>query len=378
MQNLKKSVCYGVKGIIYVKNESIKNLLGGGSQIIVRPSSSGETPPESSDIIESNTIDKVRLHEVLSGFAGSVSFSGSKCTDSSAIDISQGQNGSIKVVKGDDKAVIYQEGGVKAPTDSSGLFKGLFDYRWTQCSLNLDNLDTSDVTDMSGMFSGCQYLDYLELSNLDTSNVTDMSGMFQGCNDLEAIDVSNFNTSKVKDMGGMFAGCNDLTSLDVSSFDTSKVTNMGSMFSACQKLTSIDISNFDTSNVTDMYGMFEYCSGLTSLDLSNFDTKNVTDITDMFYHCSEINSLDLSSFDTRSIESASSMFAFCYKLRKIDLSSFYFTDKQMRGIATADTNRLVSSFSESATIYVKNEEMKLKLGSYNRENGGKYCTFVIK
>ena len=99
------------------------------------------------------------------------------------------------------------------------------------------------------------------------------------------------NTSNVTDMSGMFWDCRGLTSLDVSGWDTSKVTHMNNMFSSCSGLTSLDLSNFDTRNVTDMSGMFDGCSGLTSLDLSKWDTSKVTTMTNMFNGCS--NSLKI-------------------------------------------------------------------------------------
>ena len=94
------------------------------------------------------------------------------------------------------------------------------------------------------------------LSILDTSNVTDMSMMFSGCTKLTAIDLSKFNTGKVTTMYAMFNNCQALTFLDVSSFDTSNVTNMSYMFASLTKLGRIDVSNFNTRNVTNMDYMF--------------------------------------------------------------------------------------------------------------------------
>ena len=88
------------------------------------------------------------------------------------------------------------------------------------------------------------------LENLNTTNVTDMCGMFNCCESLTSLNLSSFNTSKVTDMGGMFNGCKSLTSLNLSSFNTSKVTDMGGMFSECESLTSLNLSSFNTSKVT--------------------------------------------------------------------------------------------------------------------------------
>ena len=101
------------------------------------------------------------------------------------------------------------------------------------------------------------------------------------------------NTSNVTDMSGMFWDCRGLTSLDVSGWDTSKVTHMNSMFYGCTSLTSLDLRNFNTSNVTDMNGMFDGCSGLTSLDLSGWNTSKVNLMGEMFKGCSKLNTITM-------------------------------------------------------------------------------------
>ena len=102
-----------------------------------------------------------------------------------------------------------------------------------------------------------------KLKGLDTSNVTKMGyNMFENCSSLTSLDLSNLNTSNVTSMRNMFSACSSLTSLDLSNFNTSKVTDMGFMFNGCSSLTSLDLSSFDTSKVTDMFHMFLSCSSL--------------------------------------------------------------------------------------------------------------------
>ena len=55
--------------------------------------------------------------------------------------------------------------------------------------------------------------------------------------------LENLNTSEVKDMGGMFDDCSGLTSLDLSHFNTQNVTYMSGMFSGCSALTTINIKH---------------------------------------------------------------------------------------------------------------------------------------
>ena len=162
----------------------------------------------------------------------------------------------------------------------------------------LDNLNTSEVDDMSGMFAGCSALRTLDVSRFDTSQVTDMSGMFRGCKSLAELDLYFFDTAKVRDISEMFSGCSSLTTLDLSSFDTSKVMNMGGMFCGCWLLTTLDLSSFDTFQVTDMSNMFRGCSSLTTI-YSNSSWSCIYS-NDMFSGCNSLRGAETNvgkSFD---------------------------------------------------------------------------------
>jgi surface protein len=129
-----------------------------------------------------------------------------------------------------------------------------------------------------------------------------MEAMFWDCNILPKIEnVSNFNTSNATNMNGMFYNCYALTSLDLSSFDTSKVTKMSSMFYNCYALTSLDLSNFDTSKATYTINMFSGCAALTTLDLSNFDTSNSVRAGNEFSGCDSLTTLRLDNCNNTTI-----------------------------------------------------------------------------
>ena len=196
-------------------------------------------------------------------------------------------------------------------------------------TLDVSNFNTSKVKDMSYMFENVRKVTELDVSNFDTSNVENMSFMFDGFvsagsedpyGDLtNLIGIENFNTSKVKDMSYMFSDL-ALSSIDISHFDTSNVENMAYMFHNMINLTSLTFGNdFDTSKVTNMSGMFSRDRGFTSIDLSRFNTSNVTKMNSMFSGMSNLASLDLSNFDTSKVTDMSSMFS-----RLSSLTSFNF------------------------------------------------------
>ena len=152
------------------------------------------------------------------------------------------------------------------------------------------------------------------IENLNTSEVTDMGGMFWECGSLPYVDVSGFDTHNVTNMNSMFAECYELTGLDVSGFDTRNVTSMESMFGNCSELTFLDVSGFNTAKVTSMYNLFGGC-GLTSLDLRSFDTHNVTNMCYMFSSCSELKTIYVGEgWTTAGVTVSDEMFYYCLSI----------------------------------------------------------------
>ena len=276
----------------------------------------------------------------------SITFKNTNAVPSNAAaswDVSEAQNGSIMAYTLASGAAynlyIGQEGGVTLGEDASYMFGY---YSELLSNIDLTYLDTSNVTNMEGMFYN-NYASRLDLSNFDTSNVTNMAYMFYKAVASD-LDLSSFDTSKVTTMAHMFAS-SYTTSMNLSSFDTSSVTDMSGMFKS-SSATNLDISKFDTSSVTDMSDMFR-SSSATTLDVSSFNTSKVKNMTRMFSSLSttNINGLDklntssvtnmsymfynypgeyieLPSFNTSKVTDMSYMFARSSKLDYIDLSSF--------------------------------------------------------
>ena len=97
----------------------------------------------------------------------------------------------------------------------------------------------------------------------------DASGMFTNFTNLRSVDFGGcFDTSKVTNMASMFSGCSSLTSLDLSCFKTTNVYNMNRMFFGCSSLVYLDLSHFYAPKafVSDM---FSGCDDLTNLIYSD-------------------------------------------------------------------------------------------------------------
>ena len=186
------------------------------------------------------------------------------------------------------KNIVFDESfNTYAPTSLKDFFKNC---TALETISGLKYLNTTNVTDMGYMFSGCSALTSLDLTNFNTSKVESMRDMFEDCSALESLNLTNFNTENVTDMYGMFYQCEKLSSLDLSKFNTEKVEDMSWMFSYL-KLSSLDLSNFNTEKVREMYNMFSFCQKLSSLNLTNFNTEKVTNMGYMFNGCSDLTTI---------------------------------------------------------------------------------------
>ena len=166
--------------------------------------------------------------------------------------------------------------------------------------------DTSQVIDMSGMFSSCKLDKFPNISKWNTLNVENMSEMFYQCNSLP--DFSNWNTSNVKNMSYMFKNCSPKEIPDISKWDTSKVKDMSGMFFSPFISSLPDISKWNTSNVENMKNMFNKYRGISLPDISKWETSKVQNMCQMFF-CIELTSLpDISKWNTSNVESMNVMF----------------------------------------------------------------------
>ena len=95
-------------------------------------------------------------------------------------------------------------------------------------------------------------------------------------------DLNDIDTSKITDMSFLFTFSHARFNGDISKWDVSKVKNMKFMFADCPDF-NCDLSNWDVSKVEYMEQMF-YDSNF-SADLSRWDIRNVKDMSDMFYGC---------------------------------------------------------------------------------------------
>ena len=106
--------------------------------------------------------------------------------------------------------------------------------------------------------------------------------MFRGCKSLGNLSLY-FDTTSVTNMENMFSGCSSSEQIYLGDFVTSSVINMNEMFNGCSKVKRIYMPLFDTFNAKYMYHIFYDCNSLIDLDISNVVLYNLeTRINDLF------------------------------------------------------------------------------------------------
>ena len=179
-------------------------------------------------------------------------------------------------LKGNTKLTLF-------PKTKKELFNILYeeiDNNGPKCSLN--HIDTSEITDMSDIFSWTHSLAHWngDMSEWDVSNVTDMREMFKGS--YFDGDLSRWDVSKVENMRDMFESSH-FNNDSICDWDVSNVETMNGMF--WNSAFNQDISSWDISNVIDMECMFS--KSVFNQDISNWELNPKCNTKNMFW-CSKI------------------------------------------------------------------------------------------
>ena len=205
-------------------------------------------------------------------------------------------------------------------------------------NIYLGDIDTSLITDMSGLFSGSKRKDFSGIETWDTSNVVNMNSMFSFASNFNH-NINNWNVSNVENMGYMFRDAdkfnqpldkwnvhkvkimnymfNDAFSFnqDISYWNVESVKDMSYMFRGCSKFNQ-PLNSWNVSNVENMYCMFVQALEFNQ-PLNDWDISNVRDTSYMFYLASKFNQ-PLDKWNVNKVKNMSYMFGGTYNFNQYD------------------------------------------------------------
>ncbi|EAI0973103.1 BspA family leucine-rich repeat surface protein, partial [Campylobacter jejuni] len=147
-------------------------------------------------------------------------------------------------------------------------------------SIYLGDIDTSEITDMSYLFTGSTRTNFSGIEKWNTGKVKTMRSMFE-CNKFFNEDIGAWDVGDVRDMAWMFLNCPNFNQ-NISEWDVKKVETMSGMFWNCESFNQ-NIRKWNIKKVWDMSYMFKYCK-LFNQDLSSWNTKRIRTYN-MFSRC---------------------------------------------------------------------------------------------
>ncbi|MCI7364316.1 MAG: DarT ssDNA thymidine ADP-ribosyltransferase family protein [Campylobacter lanienae] len=172
----------------------------------------------------------------------------------------------------------------------------------------LGDIDTSAITDMSGLFYRSWREDFNGIDSWDVSSVTDMSMMFSSCENFNQ-PLNSWDVSSVIYMREMFRNCANfnqpldswrdklsqklIDQLPLRCFVERKIVNNKTRYypktrdelESLVRVESLNLGDIDTSAITDMSWLFCRSWRKDFSGIESWDVSSVTDMNRMFTDC---------------------------------------------------------------------------------------------
>ena len=185
--------------------------------------------------------------------------------------------------------------------------------------VNLHNCNLCNCTTIPYSFERL-FASNLDMSNAKTDSLESIIGAFRETS-LDVLNLDNWNTSNLTDIYDAFYWSRGLRSISFNGWNTSKITNMGSLFSDCYSLDNLNIFNWDVSNVIDMSNMFSNCYNLINLDISEWKFNSKVSMNNTFRKCNNL-SQDSMNIISHVIPSSSVLSASGGKLSYLGINTY--------------------------------------------------------
>ena len=236
-------------------------------------------------------------------------------------------------------------------------FSGIFSGSSKLTKIDMSNSSYPSITDFGySAFSNLDSLQSIDLSNVDLSNVVSMSSTFASKKALNNVNLTGIKTGKLQDISSLLAASPSLTSFDFKSLDLSTVTNMIGIVSG-SGITSINLDNVDLSSLETLNRALAGASQLKTFSMKNAKAANVTDIREMFSSDVVLTSIDMSGTSMGKLEHTDGWFKDCSALKTIDISGVTLS-VDLVGSEEQSNGYLFENVPSGVSVKVKDQKAK--------------------
>ncbi len=231
---------------------------------------------------------------------------------------------------------------------------GMFDGTVKMENLNVSGWDNESLTTVGYMFRSCGKNvtngATINLAGFTTPKVKSMNLMFSGSG-FTSLNLGSFSSTELTDMSNMFSQMGKIQSLSFGpDFTAEHVTNMYYAFAQMgRSMVNLDLSSLNVSSVTNLNGAFA-SSGAVTIDLTGWDFSNVESANNTFYGANYITTIYASSDFPASLGGTS--FANGQPI-KGGAGTTYIGDENVYARIDDPDNNKPGYFSKKDSIYVR-------------------------
>ena len=138
-------------------------------------------------------------------------------------------------------------------------------------SIDLNNTQLKNRTTVA-MFMGCK-AESISFEGCQEKKLINTSFMFDHCINLKSVNIGDMDTSEVYNFSNMFASCRAIEKLDLHNINTKVRTDMLCMFFECKELKQLDLSSLHIKITDIIESMLKQTYKLQELKLKNIEQE---------------------------------------------------------------------------------------------------------
>ena len=300
----------------------------------------------------------------------------------------------LRIGDNENSDIRIKGSGFETLTNANALLKG----KSTITSISVYGKFTPTV--LTSMFENCSNLSNVSFENINASQATDCSNMFSGCSKLQTM--LNFNMSGIKNVQGMYQN-SGITEILPNVFSNT-IENASNLFLNCTSLTKLP-ADYTTvfgknSALTNVSGLFQGCSSLKNVGIHNvFDIDTSSGIPEyiinskklgnqLFRYCPNITNMSnllkgctLVGSDSNNYDIPMGLFYYCPKVTNIshifDGCKNITTGKSLPGLSIEVNKVLFAKNTELVDVSYAFANSKTDLITENT-NSEEYLLFPVQ